>query len=32
VQEKNFDSIIIEKVVPLLVENKSRFITMDDSI
>lgn len=32
VEEKNFDSIIIQKVVPLIVENKSRFITMDDSI
>lgn len=32
VTEKNFDSIIIGKVVPLVVENKSRFATMDDSI
>jgi len=32
VEEKNFDSIIIEKVVPLVVENKSRFVTMNDSI
>ena len=32
VEEKNFDSIIIQKVVPFIVENKSRFITMDDSI
>ena len=32
VEEKNFDSIIIEKVVPLVVENKGRFVTMNDSI
>lgn len=32
VEEKNFDSIIIEKVVPLIVENKGRFVTMNDSI
>jgi hypothetical protein len=29
---KNFDSIITDKIVPLIAENKSRFITMDDSI
>jgi hypothetical protein len=32
VEEKNFDSIIMDKIIPLIVENKSRFITMDDSI
>lgn len=32
VDEKNFDSIIIEKVMSLISENKSRFIGMDDSI
>lgn len=32
VEEKNFDSIIIDRIVPLIAENKSRFITMDDSI
>jgi hypothetical protein len=32
VEEKNFDSIIMGKVVPLIGENKSRFVTMDDSI
>jgi hypothetical protein len=31
-EEKNFDSIIMDKIVPLIAENKSRFITMDDSI
>ena len=30
--EKNFDSIITDKIVPLIAENRSRFITMDDSI
>ncbi len=32
VEEKNFDSIIMDRVVPLMTENKSRFVTMDDSI
>jgi hypothetical protein len=32
VAEKNFDSIIMDRVVPFIAENKSRFITMDDSI
>jgi hypothetical protein len=32
VEEKNFDSIITEKILPLIAENKSRFVTMDDSI
>jgi hypothetical protein len=31
-EEKNFDSIIMDRIVPLIAENKSRFITMDDSI
>jgi len=31
-EEKSFDSIIIDRIVPLIAENKSRFITMDDSI
>ena len=32
IEEKNFDSIITDRIVPLIVENRSRFITMDDSI
>lgn len=32
IEEKNFDSIIMEKVLPVISENKSRFVTMDDSI
>ncbi|HEV8404587.1 MAG TPA: hypothetical protein VGQ13_01645 [Nitrososphaera sp.] len=32
VEEKNFDSIITDKIVPLIAQNKSRFITMNDSI
>jgi hypothetical protein len=31
-EEKNFDSIIMDRIVSLIAENKSRFITMDDSI
>lgn len=32
VEEKNFDSIIMDRVVSMIAENKSRFVTMDDSI
>jgi hypothetical protein len=32
VEEKNFDSIITDRIVPLIAQNKSRFITMNDSI
>jgi hypothetical protein len=32
IEEKNFDSVVMDKVVPLIEENKNRFITMDDSI
>ena len=32
VEEKNFDSIIMEKIVPLIDQNKTRFVTMNDSI
>jgi hypothetical protein len=32
VEEKNFDSVIMDKIVPLIEQNKSRFIMMDDSI
>lgn len=32
VSEKNFDSIIMDKVLPVITESKNRFVTMDDSI
>ena len=32
VEEKDFDSIIMDKIMPLIAENKSRFVTMSDSI
>ncbi len=32
VEEKNFDSVVMDKIVPLIEQNKNRFITMDDSI
>ena len=32
VEAKDFDSIITERVSPAIVENKNRFITMNDSI
>jgi hypothetical protein len=32
IQEKNFDSIITDTIVPLIAESKDRFVTMDDSI
>ncbi len=32
VEQKNFDSIIMDRVMPVMAENKSRFVTMDDSI
>lgn len=32
VKEKNFDSIIMERIMPLIAETKDRFVTMDDSI
>jgi len=32
VEEKNFDSIIMDKVFPSIADNKSRFVTMEDSI
>jgi hypothetical protein len=31
VQEKNFDSIIVDRIVPSIAERKSRFIAMDSS-
>jgi hypothetical protein len=32
IEEKNFDSIIMDKIVPMIAEGKNRFVTMDDSI
>ena len=32
IEEKNFDSIIMDKLLPVIAESKSRFITMEDSI
>ena len=30
IEEKNFDSIIIDKILPLIMKNRSRFVTTDD--
>jgi hypothetical protein len=32
VEEKNFDSIIIDKILPVIIKIKSRFVTTDDSV
>jgi hypothetical protein len=32
VEEKNFDSIIMDRVVTAIAESKNRFVVMDDSI
>ena len=32
VEVKNFDSIIMDRIVPLIGESKNRFVTMNDSI
>lgn len=32
IEEKKFDSIITDRLLPLIAESKSRFITMEDSI
>lgn len=32
VEEKNFDSIIMDKIMPLIAGNKNQFVMMDDSI
>jgi hypothetical protein len=32
VEEKNFDSIIMDRIVTMIAESKNRFVTMDDSI
>lgn len=30
IEEKNFDSIIVGKILPLIMKNRSRFVTTDD--
>jgi hypothetical protein len=30
IEEKNFDSIIMGKILPLIMKNRSRFVTTDD--
>jgi hypothetical protein len=30
-EEKNFDSIIMEKVVPVIIQSRSRFVSTEDS-
>jgi hypothetical protein len=32
VEEKNFDSIIMDKVLPVIIKARSHFVTMDDSV
>jgi hypothetical protein len=32
IEEKNFDSIIMDRIAPSISQSRSRFITMDDSI
>ena len=32
VEEKNFDSIIIDKILPVIIKIRSRFVTKDDSV
>ncbi len=31
VEEKNFDSIIIDKILPLIIKRRGQFVTTDDS-
>jgi hypothetical protein len=31
-EEKNFDSIIMERVVPVITESRSRFVSKEDSV
>ena len=31
-EEKNFDSIIMEKVVPVITQSRSRFVSTEDSV
>ena len=32
VEEKNFDSIIMDRILPVIIKSRSRFVTMDDSV
>jgi hypothetical protein len=32
VEEKNFDSIIMDKILPVIIKARSGFVTMDDSV
>ncbi|HWS19177.1 MAG TPA: hypothetical protein VN239_00675 [Nitrososphaera sp.] len=32
VGEKNFDSIIMDRILPVIIKNRSRFATTDDSV
>lgn len=32
VGEKNFDSIIMDRILPVIIKNRSRFVTTDDSV
>ena len=32
VEEKNFDSIIIDKILPVIIKIRRRFVTTDDSV
>jgi hypothetical protein len=32
VEEKNFDSIITDKIVPVITKSRSRFVSTEDSV
>ena len=32
VEEKNFDSIIMDRILPVIIKSRNRFVTMDDSV
>jgi hypothetical protein len=32
VGEKNFDSIIMDRILPVIIKNRGRFVTTDDSV
>jgi hypothetical protein len=32
VEEKNIDSVIMDKILPVIIKARSRFVTMDDSV
>ncbi len=32
VEEKNFDSILMDKVIPVITKSRSRFVSTDDSV